>query len=361
MTRHRATCDCGFDRAYASGAKAAYALRRHSCDLHQGRAEQRARGEARRAAVDRNPKPCHHKNTQHQHGTYACYTHDRCRCTPCTVAQSVYNSQRLRQQAYGRWDNLVDPEPARVHVRALMAQGMGLKRIIAISRVSSGQLFKLLYGKPGPDGTRHPSRRIRRETEAKILAVQLNLADGARVLSLGAVRRVQALVALGWSQSKIATRLGILPANFTTIAHGRRAELTVATDKAIRGLYEEWSMRLPPADEWHDKSAASRARAHARANGWLPPLAWDDDRLDDPTYQPTVLVELVDADEHQDELDEAAILRRINGDRVKLTRAEKAEVVGRLLAAGWPLNEIERHTGITAPYRYAERPEQAVS
>lgn len=354
-TVYLACCtDCPFAGRYTSRARADWAFGRHSCERHQRIAELRARGESRKASIDRTPKPCLHKEADHMHGTYACYVLDFCRCEPCASANRVYENSRVRQQAYGRWNGLVDAEPARQHIRSLMAQGMGLKRIVAVSDISHGQLWKLMYGKRKrlksgkPSKRRTPSKRIRPETERRILAVQLDLAGGARVDSIGAARRIQALAALGWSLSKIAARLGILRSNFTNLAHGR-TDITVAHDKAVRALYDEWSMQLPPQETHRDKIAASRARNYARALGWLPPLAWDDDALDDPESAP-----LTGAEIDAPDLDHAAIERRAAGDKaVRLSQQEKAELVRLMVARGVPKNEIERRTGVNAHREHA--------
>jgi hypothetical protein len=340
-TLYRVTCtDCPFNGKYRSQAVADSAYRRHSCDRWNRRASESMRYRQRMAQVDRTPKPCLHKEADHQHGTYACYVLDSCRCLPCASANADYEAERVRLQAYGRWNGLVDAEPARQHVRSLMEQGMGLKRIVAVSDVSHGQLWKLMYGKTGSK----PSVRIKPATEAKILAVKLDLADGATVDSTGTVRRIQALIALGWSQSKIAGRLGIAPGNFTPLVHGRTG-VTAARDRAVRALYEEWSMRLPPQDEWRDKIAASRSRSYAARHGWLPPLAWDDETLDDPNASP-LTAPLTEVD-----LDEAAVMRRMNGEKaVHLNVLEQAEVVRRMQAGGHSQAEIERRTGIN-PHR----------
>jgi transcriptional regulator with XRE-family HTH domain len=351
-TRYAVACtDCPFTGTYASQAKADHAHRRHSCERHRQRAADTARGLARHAAIDRTPKPCLHKEADHQHGSYACYVLDLCRCLPCAAANNDYESNRLRQQAYGRWNGLVDAEPARVHVRRLMAQGMGLKRICAVSDVSQGQVWKLLYGKKRQDGSRTPSKRITPRVEANILAVRLDLADGAKIDSTGAVRRIQALVALGWSQSKIAARLGILRSNFTELAQGRTG-ITVVHEKAVRALYDEWSMQLPPETGHRDKIAAARSRNYAAVRGWEPPLAWDDETIDDRAAAPYMTGE-VDAVY----VDQAAVQRRLGGDKsVPLTRPERAEVVRRLLAQGVTKNDIERRTGIN-PHRESSTPQ----
>lgn len=336
------SCECGFSGRYSSQAKADYALRRHSCERWQRRAEAARKAAAREAAVDRTPKPCLHKEADHQHGTHACYALDRCRCRPCSDANAAYESTRIRLKAYGRWNGLVDAEPARAHVLELMAQGMGIKRVVKVSGVPQGVLWKLLYGRHG--GT--PSRRIKPATEARLLAVRLDLADGAKIANVGTARRLQALVALGWSQSKLARRLEVEATNFGRLIHARQ-QTTVGTARAVRELYDELSMQLPPETDHRDKIAAARSRNYAKAHGWLPPLAWDDELLDDPDYFPEPggrergLA-------HVEELDEAAIYRRrMHGDRsVRLSKADAAELVRRWAASGRPLAECERITGI---------------
>lgn len=262
---------CGWTGAYKSAARADDRKRRHSCERHLRAKGARLRREFREAMVDRTPKPCRHKIAEHVHGTYACYVADECRCPPCAAANRTYEAQRTRQQAYGRWNGLVDAEPARRHVRRLMEQGMGLKRIVEVGGASQGQLWKLLYGKKHPDGTRTPSRRIRPDVANRLLAIELDLADGARVDGTLTTRRIQALVANGWSQSKLAARLGVLPGNFLHIAHGRR-DVTVATARAVHALYRELVDQAPPEETQRDKIAASRARREAREHGWAPPL-----------------------------------------------------------------------------------------
>lgn len=281
---HRRRCtSCGWSGIFKTAGIANRSKASHSCEHQLLLKGQRLRGELRRLLVDHTPKPCLHKVAEHQHGTHACYVLDRCKCPACSVANATYESERSRQHAYGRWDNYVDAEPARQHVRALMAQGMGLKRIVTTGAISQGGLWKLIYGKRRPDGTQTPSRRITKRIAEQILAVELDLADGAVVSAHGTVLRIRALVTLGWSQSKLAARLGIQPSNFRLAG---TMHTTANRAAAVRALYAELSMTLPPEDRHHDRSAASRARKYAADRGWLPPLALDDDRLDDPGYEP---------------------------------------------------------------------------
>jgi hypothetical protein len=232
---------------------------------------------------------CRPATCERSHGERARYVHGPdengtpgvpCRCAPCTAASSAYERHRERQALYGRWRPYVDAGPAREHLRYLASCGIGWRRAAALAGAGNGTVSKLLFGGPGD---RPPTRRIRPETEAKILAVRPSLdALGSKALvdATGARRRLQALVALGHSQASLARRLSITPQNFTTTMAAQR--LTAATARAIRDLYDQlWN--VPPDESAHRaRISASRARNTARASGWPPPLAWDDDQIDDP-------------------------------------------------------------------------------
>jgi transcriptional regulator with XRE-family HTH domain len=266
-TTHRRSCrTCGWCGSYASAKKADWAKRRHSCEYNLRKAAASARHQARQASVDRTPRPCLHKIAAHVHGTYACYVLDACRCPPCSHAVVEYERNRLRQQAYGRWDNYVDAGPARAHVLALMGRGMGLKRICVVGGASGGQLWKLLYGKKKADGSRTPSRRIKKDVAQRLLSIELDLADGAVVPSTTTARRLQALVANGWSQSQLAARLGMERSNFGPLVHGTR-DTTAGRAKAVHALYAELVDIAPPPS-----GSSTRARRYAAQHGWAPPL-----------------------------------------------------------------------------------------
>lgn len=225
------------------------------------------------------------------HGTRARYVHGPgpgrgpgCRCEACTAANRRAASDRDRQIVYGRWQPYIDAGPAREHLQALSQAGVGWKRAAAAAGVSTGAVSKLLYGGPG---NRPPARRIRRETAAAILAVGASadqLAPGALADSTGTRRRLHALVATGWSQARLARELGMTGANFGAMM--RRDQVTAGTAREVGDLYDRLWNQPPPEHDQRTRIAASRARRHAADRGWAPPLAWDDDLIDDPSATP---------------------------------------------------------------------------
>jgi len=159
----------------------------------------------------------------------------------------------------------VDAGPARDHLAALSRAGIGWKRAAALSGISAGAVSRLLFG----NASRQPSRRIRPETAAAILAVPLapaSLAAGALVPAAGTRRRLQALVATGWAQSRLAGRLGMSASNFGA-AMGRE-RVTAATARAVERLYDELWDKPPPEAGQHWRISASRARSYARG-AWV--------------------------------------------------------------------------------------------
>lgn len=218
------------------------------------------------------------------HGTRAKYVVERCRCEPCRAANRDAENERYRQQAYGRWQPFVDARPARAHVRMLMDYGLGWKRIAAMAGVSCGAVEKLLYG--AAHRGMGPSKRVRPATAEKLLALKPlgeRLGGAVLVNGTGARRRLQALVAGGWPQAQLASRLGVDPANFG--ASMRSEKVLAATERAVRRLYDElW--RQDPRDHGVGAQAYSRSRGHAVSRQWAPVGAWDDDTIDNPAAAP---------------------------------------------------------------------------
>lgn len=276
-----------------------------------------------------------------QHGTRTKYVHDKCRCDSCIEANRIAAEISRRQRLYGV-PAYIDAQPARDHVRHLGAQGMGWKRVARAAGLSPSTVWKLLYG--DPKRGREPNKRIRSATADALLSVELDLAGGAKVPSQGTRRRLQALVTIGYSQTFLAGRLGMLVGNLGKTLH-HNSEVLKSTAEKVAEVYDELAMTPRVASDHRTRISISRAKNYAEWMMWLPPLAWDDDTIDDPFVEPVVL-------EADLAIDEVAVQRAFDGDRsITLTKDERAELVRRWVAADKPLAHLERDLGIHS-HRY---------
>lgn len=203
-----------------------------------------------------------------------------CRCRRCCAANIAYGQRQARGKAYGQWHPFVDAQPARDHIANLRAHGVGCQRIATLAGVAPSAIIGILYG----PGARPPVRRIRPDTSAKILAVLPGLdalAGRALTDATGTRRRLQALVAAGWSPAVLSRRLF---ANYATMQRMLANPRVIASEaRAVRDLYDELWDVPPPEYTRTDRHTARMARNRARRNGWPPPMAWDDDQIDHPS------------------------------------------------------------------------------
>jgi len=196
----------------------------------------------------------------------------------------AYAARRARQIAYGQWAPWADAWPVREHVRRLRETGASYPAIAEAAGVSAAAVWSLLHGQPSKG--RPAPERIRVSQASRLLAVTADNIARRRRGAAGCRRRLQALVAMGHAPAGLARQLGVPPRRVTRVL---RSELpTVSSDMhtAICGLYEHlWDQR-PPEHTRQERLAASAARRRAAREGWPPPMALDDDRLDDPDYRP---------------------------------------------------------------------------
>jgi Homeodomain-like domain len=269
--------------------------------------------------------------TNHRHAEVGtCYVIHKCRCDPCRKARTASAKQRSRLQAYGRYTTgLTDAAPVREHLQYLQSCGLGWKRIAALTGVGNTAIETLIYGRKGSNTDPRKGEVLKRTTTIKaekILALtpDLNiLAPGALIPARGTHRRIHALVAIGWSQSKLATRLEILPSNFTTMMH--RKNVTVKMHQLTAALYAELWDKEPPHETAHQLAAYNRSKTYARKHHWVPPIAWDD--IDNDTTPPAVEPNVL--------LDDIAIELAISGEPVRLNGAERREAIRQLHARKW--------------------------
>lgn len=209
-------------------------------------------------------------------------------CTNC------YTTHRRKQIAYGRWDNGRAPiGPVRAHLADLVEAGVSAQRTAVLAQVDLRWLQAL--NEPRNHGGRNrranPEERawVDAKLAARVLAVPIpapgelvDMVTGrARVDATGTRRRLQALMAIGYSQLDIIQRLGMAPTAAYRMWHPHHPRVYACTAQKVTAVYDELAM-TPPPNTWMTR----RTMAYAAAQGWAPPLAWDEDSIDDPSAEP---------------------------------------------------------------------------
>ncbi len=138
-------------------------------------------------------------------GTRSAYA-SGCRCEPCTVANRVYARELRRHRArvsYGietHVDPYVDADDARAHLNWLSAQGVGRRAVSEATGLSQSNIVKIRSGK---------RQRIRRETEASILAVGTHRRRPRSLVDLDKAQvLIDDLLTIGYTKAAIAKALG---------------------------------------------------------------------------------------------------------------------------------------------------------
>jgi len=236
------------------------------------------------------------------HGTASMYRKRRCRCWPCR-----YAGYEARQNARP----LAEPAPVIAHVATLTRAGIGSRRLSELAGVSRATVDRVLAG------THRPTARV----AAAFLAIPADLEPPPKWLDqTGTTRRLRALTAIGWPNLDIAECAGLDGSYLAQMTKGQR-RLTAATVDTVRRAYNGLSMHVPA-----DSYGSNRARLRALDRRWFPPLAWDDETIDDVDALPCLLppVGLVDRDL------ELTVQHVVAGHDVEVTQPARWEIVRRL-------------------------------
>lgn len=224
---------------------------------------------------------------QHYHGTKECYRTCKCRKQECKDANAAAVRDLRRKKAYGTSSaHQVDAAPVREHLEKLMGMGWGTRAITRETGVANSVINALVYGKNG-----NTSKTVREATASKLLAFNPPFArekrqgtSTAHVDATGSQRRLQALVALGFSLNWLAEYAGYGRSYFKVVLAQDR--IGIDRVRAVTEVYERLWDKKPLPETPQQKNSVTKAKDHARKNGWPPPMAWDDDKIDDPKHRP---------------------------------------------------------------------------
>ena len=233
--------------------------------------------------------------------------------------------QRDRAAGISRY---VDAEPTRTRLAELAAGHVPLRALARASGLSDTAVKAIL------SGDRARVRRASAEAVAAVSLYRIYTEQAAGHLPrVGAVRRVQALMAMGWSHHDLAVAgapntAGLLASSGHLVTVGRWRQ--------VRDVYDRLSMTPGPSPQ---------TRGWARALGYAPPLAWDEDTIDDPTASARGLVR---AGPGAEVVDMVAVRRTIDAvsTGAALSSGEQREVVRLMASSGASDAQIARRLGV---------------
>lgn len=234
--------------------------------------------------------------------------------SPEILAMRRRRQRRIRElRAAGMWAPVADTAAARAHVIRLHAAGVTMLDLATEAQVSQDTLRRLRQGL---------TVRAYRPTLDRILAAN-PIPNRDRIDAVGARRRLQAIVAEGFSQACIAPRIGWRPRSLNAIVTGRRTQVSRHTHNLICDLYDLLLDETPPAGR-----EQTYARGIAARNGWVGRDHWPSGTIDDPSATPSL--EPVEPDR--------VVVERLTTGKIPLAavsaRADRIAAVRKLARAG---------------------------
>ncbi|NKT91703.1 hypothetical protein GS854_01650 [Rhodococcus hoagii] len=162
---------------------------------------------------------------------------------------------------------MVDAARVRQHVESLIAVGVTMNAVAQRAGLSHQTLRLLVHG---------TSSQVRLDTAARLLAVTHHPHESQSwVPTVGALRRLRALQAIGWTSGKLGELLGMQQTHVVQLQH--HTWMSRERWQQITDLYERLSVTPGPS---------SITRKRAAAKGWLNPFEWEGYDIDDPRVTP---------------------------------------------------------------------------
>lgn len=221
------------------------------------------------------------------------------------------------------------------HVKELRAVGVSRGMISAASGVSVQALTFI------EDGTFEWTLVDRADAILKVTVHPLPCQSW--VVSVGALRRMEALRALGFTVPNIADRLGV--SRTRVLDMWGRPACTYRRWAGIRDLYDELS--ITPVGELQG-SPHGRARALAMRSGFILPMEWEGYDIDDPRVVPPRAVRKSGDMAATREVDEVLVQRIVDGRHEGVPpKLERDAAFRRLDEAGWSATRIAERLHVT--------------
>lgn len=195
-----------------------------------------------------------------------------CSCPPCVVVRARMN----KIQASGRYRR-VPSEVALTRVERWFDAGYDTSWVASAAGVPRRFVESLRVGLRAGHRRNIGALRSRQIMEARI-----DSASTGRRRATGTTRRLQALAFLGYRLEDITAGTGVPEMCVSKLMRGEQATVLAGPWRAIRDYYDRVGLEFGPSRTPHLK---------ALRRGWVGPLAWDDDVIEDPSARPQTGVE----------------------------------------------------------------------
>lgn len=189
-----------------------------------------------------------------------------CRLQQCADINYQYMS-RLRLEHHRGRRRRTNATQTRHHIERLIAADWTQAQIARAAGLAHHLIGDIRRGRP----------EVKNSTALAILSVPIGPAptDTRDVDATGTMRRLRALVVIGWPIEQLSPQLGIYPTALGNIARGELEHVRATTADTV-ALHYQHLIRTP--------GPSNRSRILARKKGWHGPAAWDD--IDDPACKP---------------------------------------------------------------------------
>lgn len=193
------------------------------------------------------------------------------------AARTLCPAHNGTPKTYAHWNaQYVGAQHVRRHIAMLRQAGMPDRQIAKLCGVSPSTVQLIMDKRTGP------TVRVLSSTANKILAIatppgpQAIAADGPLTAATGTTRRLRALIAIGYTPRLLSRELGLAPRHIYALFTGGDS-VPAGIAQAVAGLFDRLEMTPGPSE---------RARELAHKLAWAPPLAWDEDSIDDDAAHP---------------------------------------------------------------------------
>lgn len=191
------------------------------------------------------------------------------------------------------WLNQNPTIPAKTvanHIEQLLVAGISMERLCAITGMQRRQMVRF-----------KTQKFVTKAVATRVLSVPIpalwwkTAPDNADVLSTGTARRLQALTAMGYTSAELCRVSGYKRRQLSQVIHGHSVCVLASSARRVDEAFRTMQL-VPPLPSERSRRAQNRAQKY----GWVVPMAWDEEDIDNPFATPRVANRLSTIDTYRE-------------------------------------------------------------